>query len=42
MNSVPEVCMEYTKVFQSVKLELGIVFLAGIACGFLLHWLENR
>lgn len=42
MNSVPEMCMEYTKVFQVVKLEWGLIFLAGMACAFLLHWLENR
>ena len=35
MNSVPEVCMEYTKVLHSVKLELIIVFALGVLAGLL-------
>jgi hypothetical protein len=30
MNIVPEVCMEYTKVLHSVKLEMFIVFALGV------------
>jgi len=38
MSSVPEVCMEYTKVLHSVKLETLIVF----ALGFLVGLWSNR
>ena len=40
--SVPEACMEYTKVFTTLNLEVGIVFLVGIAFGFFLYWWSDR
>jgi hypothetical protein len=33
--NVPEVCMEYTKVLHSVKLEILIVFALGVLAGLL-------
>ena len=40
--SVPEMCMEYTKVFTTLKLEVGIGFLVGIAFGCFLDWWSDR
>jgi len=40
--TVPEMCMEHTKVFQTVKIEMFICLAVGIVIGFIAKWLEDR
>jgi len=40
--TVPEMCMEHTKVFQAVKIEMFIYLAAGFVVGFITKWLEDR
>jgi uncharacterized membrane protein (Fun14 family) len=41
MTTIPEMCMAYTKVFRTLKLELGITILVGIAIGYIARRLEE-
>jgi uncharacterized membrane-anchored protein YhcB (DUF1043 family) len=34
MTTIPEICMEYTKVFTVLKLELFIALVAGVLIGY--------
>ena len=34
MSTIPEICMEYTKIFAVLKLENFIVFAAGALIGY--------
>jgi hypothetical protein len=40
--SVPEVCMEYTKIFQTVKLEMFICLAVVIVIGIISKWLAGK
>lgn len=33
MTTIPEMCMQYTSVFQTVRIELFVTFVLGLAIG---------
>lgn len=43
MNTIPEACMAYTSVFQTLRLEMGIMLVAGVLIGFVAErWFRDR
>ena len=42
MNSIPEMCMIYTEVFKTMRLEIGLAFLAGILFATLLTYWRDK
>lgn len=42
MTTIPEMCMQYTEVFRTLRFEVGIAALVGFAIGVLAMWLERR
>ena len=39
MTTLPEMCMQYTEVFTTWRLEMGFAVVAGMAIGW---WLGDR
>jgi hypothetical protein len=35
MNTIPEICMEFTQVFRTVRFEIFIAFAVGLAFGII-------
>ena len=35
MSTIPEICMEFTQVFHTVKFEMFIAFCVGLAIGII-------
>jgi hypothetical protein len=33
MTTIPEMCLEFTQVFRTLKLEMGIAVIAGLLIG---------
>lgn len=34
MNTIPEICMQYTQVFTTLKLELLVALVSGVIVGY--------
>ena len=41
MTTIPEMCMAYTEVFTTLKLELVIMVLIGVGIGYLVRRFEE-
>lgn len=41
MSTVPEMCMAYTEVFRTLKLELVIMVLIGVIIGYFARRIEE-
>ena len=33
MTTIPDLCLQYTAVFQTLRLEIGITMIAGVLLG---------
>jgi hypothetical protein len=42
VTTIPEMCMQYTQVFTTFKLETAIAIGIGFAIGALAKWLGDR
>ena len=42
MTTIPEICMVYTEVFKTVRLEMAFTMLIGFAIGILAAWFNDR
>jgi hypothetical protein len=42
MTTIPEMCMAYTEVFKTVRLEMGISMMIGLAIGIAAAWLHDK
>ena len=42
MTTIPEACMAYTSVFQTLRLEMGLVMILGILIGIAAARLHSR
>ena len=42
MTTIPEICMAYTEVYKTMRLEMGFAMLFGFAIGTLAAWLHNK
>jgi hypothetical protein len=41
MTTIPEMCMAYTEVFTTLKLELAVMLLIGVLIGYVARRLEE-
>ena len=41
MTAIPEMCMAYTKVFQTLKIELVVALAVGVIIGYIARRLEK-
>ena len=39
MTTIPEMCMAYTEVFRTLKIELAITLAVGVLIGY---WLRSK
>lgn len=39
---IPDLCMQYTEVFRTVRLEHGALVIFGVVVGLLAAWLGGR
>lgn len=42
MSDIPEACIEYAKVFNTIKVEHGVSMLFGLMIGYWLQMLKAR
>lgn len=42
MNTIPELCMQYTSVFNTYRIETAIVFLVGFLIGVAAGYLHRK
>ena len=42
MTTIPEICMAYTEVFKTVRIEMAVVMLIGFAIGILAAKFNDR
>lgn len=42
MTTIPEMCMQYTEVFRTLRMETGIAVIVGVLIGMAAMWLEKR
>lgn len=41
MNTIPEMCMAYTEVYRTFKIELAIMLAVGVIIGYIARRLEK-
>lgn len=34
MHTIPDICIEYTEVFQTMRLEMGLCIVVGVLIGY--------
>lgn len=39
MTTIPDLCMQYTQVFKTLRIELALFFIFGLAVGY---WLRGK
>ena len=42
MTTIPEICLAYTEVYKTMRLEMGLPFLVGLAIGIAAAWLHKK
>lgn len=42
MTTIPEMCMQYTAVFQTLRIELAVAMGVGVAIGIAAAWLHRK
>ena len=42
MTTIPEMCMAYTEVYKTVRLEMGFAVMIGLAIGVAAAWFHDK